>query len=461
MNRDDIRRVLDESGVTPSRALGQNFLIDEEAARRIVAHLAIAPGDCVVEIGPGTGALTEYAAPLCRKLILVEFDTRLARYQKERWANAPHVEVHQADGATWDPRPLFAERPVKLLGNLPYSAGGAILQNFLSLPSPITRAVLMLQKEFIGRMTAAPGESAYGLLSLRIQKNWDIRALQTLPPEAFHPRPAIDSTVALLTPRDKSGEPTYDDRLLDALMRRGFSQRRKQLHKQMPAAPLWADVAARLKIPPAARAEELSLPQWIELARAYDSHPLAQIPQKDDELFDVVDAEDRVFGQAARREVHIRGLMHRAVHILVFNKHRDCLLQKRSRLKDRHPGVWDSSAAGHVDAGEDYETAARRELEEELGIRPERLIRIAKLSPCPENGWEHVVLYAAFHAEGAISFPASEIETVTPFPPSVITRWLARSPEDFAGSFPPCWEAASPLIFRGEPQRDTPSEGRE
>ena len=115
----------------------------------------------MVEVGPGTGALTEHAAPLCRKLILVEFDSRLAEYQKERWAGDPHVEVHHADGASWDPRGLFAEAPVTFLGNLPYSAGGAILQNFLSRPSAVERAVVMLQKEFIDRILATPDAVSY------------------------------------------------------------------------------------------------------------------------------------------------------------------------------------------------------------------------------------------------------------------------------------------------------------
>lgn len=449
MKAADIKRVLEEHEVKPNRSLGQNFLIDEQAARRIVEELEISSEDCVVEVGPGTGALTEHAAPLCRKLILVEFDSRLAQYQKERWANDPHVEVHHADGATWDPRRLFAERPVKFLGNLPYSAGGAILQNFLSLPSSVSRAVLMLQKEFVDRMTARVGDDAYGLLSLRIQKDWDIRTLRTLPPEVFHPRPSIDSTIALLIPRDKSGEPAYSDRLLDELMRRGFSQRRKQVYKQLPDTPNWQETAVSLGIKPTARAEEISLPQWLGITRAYDTHPLAGIPQNNDEIFDVVDADDQVVRQATRQEVHEHNLMHRAVHILVFNKHRDCLLQKRSHLKDRHPNVWDSSAAGHVDAGEDYDTAARRELKEELGIDADRLIRIAKIPPCPENGMEHVALYMAAHS-GKVSFPSSEIEAVLPFPAEIIDKWVARCPQDFAQSFLQCWKLASPLLKKEE-----------
>ena len=395
MNASQIHQVLDNFSVTPSKSLGQNFLIDENIARWIVSQLEITPEDCVVEVGPGTGALTEHMAPLCRKLILVEFDSRLAEYQRTRWADSPHVEVHHADGASWDPRRLFAEQPVKFMGNLPYSAGGAILANFLTSPCACSRAVVMLQKEFIDRILAGPGDDAYGLLSLRIQMDWVPRALKTVPPEAFSPRPKIDSTVMLLTPRNPQELPPYDHRLMDELMRRCFAQRRKQMHKQLPATPPWAEVAGAVGIPLTARPEELGLRQWVELARAYDTHPLADVAQLKEEIFDVADEADNTIGQASRAEVHEKNLIHRAVHILVFNKKRDCLLQKRSHLKDRHPGVWDSSAAGHLDAGEDYETAARRELQEELGITNTPLIPIGKLPPSSATGYEHVMVYAA------------------------------------------------------------------
>lgn len=303
----------------------------------------------------------------------------------------------------------------------------------------------MLQKEFTDRMAAKPGDDAYGLLSLRTQMDWVPRALRIVPPEAFSPRPKIDSTVMLLTPRDELSLPPYDHRLMDGLMRRCFAQRRKQMHKQLPGDPPWAQVSAATGVSPTARPEELGLAAWVDLTRAYDTHPLAAIAQKGEELFDVVDEHDTVLGQATRREVHEKGLMHRAVHILVFNKNHDCLLQKRSMLKDKHPGVWDSSAAGHLDAGEDYESAARRELQEELGIEGVRLLHLGNIPPSALTGWEHVALYAALY-DGKVHFPAAEISGVMPFSASVIDSWLARRPEDFASSFALCWQLARPML---------------
>ncbi|MCI6980876.1 MAG: 16S rRNA (adenine(1518)-N(6)/adenine(1519)-N(6))-dimethyltransferase RsmA [Akkermansia muciniphila] len=445
MNATQIKAVLEELGLTPSKSMGQNFLVDENVARWIVSRLDIEPGDCVVEVGPGTGALTEHLVPLCRKLILVEFDARLAEYHRRRWADCPQVEVHRADGAAWDPRCLFAEQPVKFIGNLPYSAGGAILANFLTSPCACSRAVVMLQKEFIDRILAQPGDDAYGLLSLRMQMDWVPTALKVVPPECFSPRPKIDSTVMLLTRRDPASLPAFDHRLMDELMRRCFAQRRKQMHKQLPEGVDWPAVSARLGISPTARPEELGLRQWVELTNACDPHPLAAVAQRQEELFDVVDEQDRVLRQATRREVHEQGLIHRAVHILVFNKNRDCLLQLRSHLKDRHPGVWDSSAAGHLDAGEDYEAAAARELQEELGISGAPLIRLGLLPPSAETGWEHVALYAA-RFDGRVHYPAAEIAGVLPFPPALIDAWLSRRPQDFASSFAACWRFAAPML---------------
>lgn len=435
MNASRIRDILSQFNISPSKALGQNFLIDENIARGIVDLLELEPQDCVVEVGPGTGSLTEFVAPLCRKLILVEFDARLAAYQRTRWADTPHVTVYHADAAGWDTRCLYAEQPVKFLGNLPYSSGGAILTNFLYNAGPCCRAVVMLQKEFAERMLAVPGDKAYGLLSLRTQMNWEGKAVRSVPPTAFCPRPKVDSTVLLLTPRDERSLPVFDRALMDELMRRCFACRRKQMHKQLPPTPPWQIIASALGLPLTARPEELSLLQWTELTRAYDPNPLADIPQRDSELLDVVDEQDHPLRRATRREIHEQGLFHRAVHILVFNKHGDLLLQKRSVLKDTHPGLWDSSAAGHVDSGETYEQAAHRELAEELGISdPIPLSPIAKLPPSPATGQEHIMLYTA-HYNSKIHFPAAEISAVKAFPSSLIRAWMLRRPSDFSPSF--------------------------
>lgn len=435
----EIRELLDNAGVLPSKQLGQNFLIDPNMARWIVSQLEISPDDAVVEVGPGAGSLTTHLVGQVRKLILIEFDARLAAALKERFKDDPSVEVHHEDAVKFDGRRLFKHRPLKFLGNLPYSCGGAIMKNLLSRPHPFERAVIMLQKEVIDRLAAKPGSKDYGILTLRTQANWEVRSLRTVPPEAFYPQPKIDSSVAVLTPRT-DGLPVFDYRLYDELIRRGFAQRRKQLKKQLPDGPDWEALTQDLGVAPTVRGEELTLAQWVDLTRAFDPHPLKDVAQKAEEIFDVVDENDEVTGTATRGEVHAKKLVHRAVHVFAFNKRGDLLLQKRSPLKDLCPGLWDSSVSGHLDSGEDYATAAVRELEEEMGIvSAEAPEEIARITPCAETGWEHVRLYRVRY-DGSLRYPSAEVETAVWFPLAELAAWIAARPADFAPGFLECWE---------------------
>lgn len=437
MTGQEIREALDRARVLPSKQLGQNFLTDPNMARWIVSQLEISGADTVVEVGPGTGSLTEHVLGKAKRVILIEFDGRLAGALKERFADRDDVEVHHADGAKFDRRLLFRHGPVKFLGNLPYSSGGAIMKNLLCRPHPFSRAVIMLQKEVIDRLGAQPGRKDYGILSLRMQVNWEIRSLRVVPPDAFFPRPSIDSAVAVLTPRDESGQPPFDARLFDELVRRGFAQRRKQLRKQLPDSPPWEGIAGALGLSPTVRGEELDLAKWITLTRAFDPHPLKDNAQKADEIFDVVDENDIPTGTATRAEVHSKGLIHRAVHVFVLNRNGDLYLQKRSLIKDMNPGVWDSSVSGHLDAGETYPAAALRELGEELGIHglsADALEHAATIPPSEKTGWEHVHLFLTRH-NGSVNYPAAEIDSVMPFPIAEITKWAAACPGDFSPAF--------------------------
>jgi isopentenyldiphosphate isomerase len=162
-----------------------------------------------------------------------------------------------------------------------------------------------------------------------------------------------------------------------------------------------------------------------------------------DELFDIVNARDEVVGRAPRREVHARHLWHRAVHVLVFNRAGRVFLQKRSMLKDTARGLWDSSCSGHVDAGEDYDHAAHRELGEEIGLAltapPARWFRI---EACEATGWEFVWVYHLRH-EGPFVLAPAEIERGDWFAPAELTRWLERKPEELASSFRLIWGLAA------------------
>jgi isopentenyldiphosphate isomerase len=159
-----------------------------------------------------------------------------------------------------------------------------------------------------------------------------------------------------------------------------------------------------------------------------------------EEIFDVVNEQDEVIGQQPRREVHRLGLMHRAVHVLVFNAAGQVFLQKRSLKKDRQPGLWDSSASGHVDAGEDYDACAVRELREEIGLCvPAAPPRLFKLSAGLETDQEHVWVYRC-EGEGPFRLEPEEIEGGDWFAREEVTRWMAERPQDFAGAFIVIWQ---------------------
>ena len=162
-----------------------------------------------------------------------------------------------------------------------------------------------------------------------------------------------------------------------------------------------------------------------------------------EELFDIVNERDEVIGRAPRSEVHARGLLHRAVHVLVFNSRGEVFLQKRSMKKDRQPGVWDSSSSGHVDSGEDYDACAVRELREEIGLRlaqtPERLF---KLDACEETDAEFVWVYRC-ESEGPFTLHPEEIDEGGWFAPAEVTRWMAERPEDFASALLLIWPTLS------------------
>ena len=159
-----------------------------------------------------------------------------------------------------------------------------------------------------------------------------------------------------------------------------------------------------------------------------------------EEIFDVVNERDEVTGQAPRKEVHARGLWHRAVHVLVFNLRGEVFLQKRSMKKDIAAGKWDSSASGHLDMGESYDVCAIREVREEIGLvlakTPERMFKIEARK---ETGWEFCWIYRCA-SEGPFTLHPEEIDTGEWFTPAMVTRWVTEKPEDFASAFVLLWQ---------------------
>jgi 16S rRNA (adenine1518-N6/adenine1519-N6)-dimethyltransferase len=366
--------------------------------------------------------------------LLIEKDGRLIDFLRSQY---PQLEILHGDATECDVRELFPRGPVKVLGNLPYYVSSQILFAFTQEPSPVARLVFTLQKEMAQRLSAAPRSKAYGALTLLVRRRWQVQFARTLPASVFTPRPSVDSAVVVLTPRDPVELPPCDGAQFSRLVKRGFAQRRKLLRKNLgDEFPDWPGLCTALGVAETVRAEELDLAQWVALTnlRTGETGPAQDVHG---EVFDVVNEQDEVIRQATRHEIHAQDLRHRAVHIFVFNARGELFLQRRSRAKDKHPLRWDSSAAGHVDAGHDYDATAARELAEELGIEA-ACVPFADLPASVQTGWEFVRLYRAAH-EGPFHLAPAEIDSGAFFTLEQIDRWTHARPQDFAPGFLECY----------------------
>jgi 16S rRNA (adenine1518-N6/adenine1519-N6)-dimethyltransferase len=439
MKLSEIPVILQEIGVSPVKKLGQNFLHDQNLARWIIDQAELTPDDYVVEIGPGLGALTEIILEKGARVLALEKDTRLANFLRQR---LPHsrLELRNIDALDLDVRALYCERRVKVIGNLPYNISSPLLTKFVDYPSPILLWLFTLQKEVAARISAKSSSHDYGALTLRIQLHHRVELLRTISPTVFIPQPEVASALVRISPRDPLELPAFDDELVVKLIRSGFSQRRKQLQKVIGQRVAdWERTAAKLGFDIKARAEELSPSQWIALANEIAPAGTGDAQFFRQERFPVVDEMDRILRYEYRSQVHGDNLRHRAVHILVFNPAGEIYLQKRARWKDRHPLRWDSSAGGHVSAAEGYDEAARRELQEELGIDV-ALERLLKLPASSRTDEEFIWVYRA-HIQGDLKPNRHEIEAGGYFPPGIVDDWMKARPEDFTPAAMECWRA--------------------
>jgi len=272
----DVHAILAERDIRPLKSLGQNFLIDANILTIILATAAITPDDEILEVGTGLGVLTEPLAEKARRVMTVEKDRRLCDFLKDRLARFRNVELICADMLSLDHEALLASGINKIVANLPYSVGSAILVNFLQAKTLPCQMTVMLQFEVARRLIAKPSHSDYGLLSLWSQLSYEVSIRKIINPTCFHPSPNVRSAILHLVRREPRTMETTERKFFYALTKFAFSHRRKQLGTVFRALPAqWNLTPHRihtafrdLDLDLQARAEALSVDQWRNLAHA-------------------------------------------------------------------------------------------------------------------------------------------------------------------------------------------------
>ena len=263
------------------KRLGQIFLRDPLVVEQILQSASLTPQDMVLEIGPGRGILTAALARHTPALYALEIDAHYARTLQQHFASATHVHIIEADARFYDYGLL--PQPLVVVANLPYSMGMAILHRLFAFRQRLSRLVIMLQQEVAARLLATPNTSAYGALSVFFQYYARLSHQFDVSRHAFTPTPAVDSSVVTLVPWPVLPSPAYDERWLFRLVKSAFAHRRKTLRANLLAAfpttltrTVLADVFTALALNEHARAQELHVHQFVQLAQILQSLPGSQ-----------------------------------------------------------------------------------------------------------------------------------------------------------------------------------------
>jgi 16S rRNA (adenine1518-N6/adenine1519-N6)-dimethyltransferase len=262
--------LLSSSGVRPSKSLGQNFVVDPNLTERIARLAAVGPGDQVLEVGPGLGALTLALHATGAAVTAIEIDHRLAEVLSETLPD--DVRVIRGDAleleiaALYEPG-VIATSGVTMVANLPYNVATPLVMGVLEDAPIVRRLFVMVQREVAERFAAAPGSKIYGAVSARISYFATTSLAMVVPPEVFFPRPNVASAVIEITRRETPAvdpsSASYDE--ISTLLRHGFGNRRKMLRGSL-AGLVSAEVFSAAGIEPTLRAEQLGIVEWGKLA---------------------------------------------------------------------------------------------------------------------------------------------------------------------------------------------------
>ena len=262
------------------KRFGQNFLIDAHVLEKIVSAAGITKDDCVLEIGPGIGTMTQYLAESAGQVIAVEIDTNLLPILADTLKDYSNVKVINQDILKVDINELVKEynngRPIKVVANLPYYITTPIIMGLFESNVPIDNITVMVQKEVADRMQVGPGSKDYGALSLAVQYYASPYIVANVPPNCFIPRPNVGSAVIRLTRYKEPPVQVNDSKLMFKLIRASFNQRRKTLQNGLNNSPEISfskeeitKAIESLGVSPSVRGEALSLEQFAQLANYF------------------------------------------------------------------------------------------------------------------------------------------------------------------------------------------------
>lgn len=250
------------------KRFGQNFLHDTGIINRITKAIHARAGEHLVEIGPGQGALTESLVASDCQLDVIELDRDLVPGLLAAYGDTTGFALHNADALAFDYAALAQPgRPLRIVGNLPYNISTPLIFKLLESASIIKDMHFMLQLEVVNRLAAVPGNKNWGRLGIMTQYHCEVESLFEVPPWAFTPEPKVQSAIVRLTPRKQSPWPACNETTLRRIVQASFAQRRKTLRNNLKGI-IDAPELEALGIDPAARAETLELPHFIEIANA-------------------------------------------------------------------------------------------------------------------------------------------------------------------------------------------------
>lgn len=251
--------------VRARKRFGQNFLVDRQVIGQILDAIDSQPGDHIVEIGPGLGALTEGLLRNPGRLTVVEIDRDLAAHLTQRYGERPNFQLHQADALTLDFGTLGQGESLRIVGNLPYNISTPLLFHLLAYRHAISDMCFMLQQEVVERLAAAPGGKNYGRLSIMVQYHCQVHTLLTVPPTAFRPAPKVTSAVVRLLPHPSPPWEAIDMGLFSHLVKTCFQQRRKTLRNSLKLVPGGSEIDGSM-VDLSARPESLTVEDFVTLA---------------------------------------------------------------------------------------------------------------------------------------------------------------------------------------------------